>query len=366
MSTKAHHIVILSSEFPPQPGGIGNHANNLALSFVNQGYKVNVISDQRSKSGTEESEFDQDLPFKVHRIRRQSVRIIMYIKRFLKMRQHFKQASVVIATGKFSLWVIAFLSLFSQTKCIAVVHGTEVNFKSYLLRKSVELALKKFHHIIAVSNYTKSLIAHLKLPVTVIPNGINTENWNSIRIDEKSIVGDPILTTVGHVSERKGQLNVIKALPKLSKRYPNVHYHCIGIPTAAELFVETAKSLQVDHLITFHGSLDTSDLKEILAQTDIFVMLSSESKTGDVEGFGIAILEANAMGVPAIGSLNCGIEDAILEGSSGRLIQSHDDQALLNAVEDILNQKEHYKKGAHQWAEQHDWSSIIKSYISQL
>ena len=132
MSAKNHHIVIVSSEFPPQPGGIGNHAYNLAQSLYKEGYSVEVITDQRSKSGVDEMKFDQDLPFKVHRVRRLSIRFLMYVNRIFKVRKYFKNASTVIATGKFSLWLVGFLSLFSKTKCIAVIHGTEVNLKSKL------------------------------------------------------------------------------------------------------------------------------------------------------------------------------------------------------------------------------------------
>lgn len=366
MSTRERHIVIVSSEFPPQPGGIGNHAYNLARSLSDEGYNVEVISDQRSKTGIEEEDFDLNLPFKVHRVRRFSIRILMYFDRIFKVKKSFNGASTVIATGKFSLWVVGFLSLFYNTKCIAVIHGTEVNLKSKLMQSSVALALKRFDHIIAVSNYTRSLVEHLKLPISVIPNGININAWKSGNPSAKKVHGSPILTTIGRVSERKGQLIVINHLPEISNRFPGVHYHCIGIPQEADKFMDIAHSLGVDNLLTFHGSLNNNDLKSILEQTDIFVMLSTESESGDVEGFGIAILEANAHGVPAIGSINCGIEDAISDKNSGRLINSNDHAAFADAIHDIMNQKELYSKGALQWAQSHDWSLIVKSYLSHL
>ncbi len=366
MSAKTHHIVIVSSEFPPQPGGIGNHAYNLAQSLSEEGYSVEVITDQRSETGVTEENFDRDLPFEVHRIRRLSVRFLMYVNRIFKVRKCFKRASTVIATGKFSIWIVGFLSVFYKAKCIAVIHGTEVNLKSKLWQTTVELALKQFDHIIAVSHYTKSLVAHLKLQISVIPNGINIKTWISENQYKKTIKGSPVLTTVGRVSERKGQLTVINHLPELSKRFPGVHYHCIGIPQEADKFMSIARSLNVDHLVSFHGSLNNDDLRSVLKQTDIFVMLSAESKSGDVEGFGIAILEANALGVPAIGAINCGIEDAISDGNSGRLINSNNHAAFADAIDEIMKQKKSYSTKALQWAQSHDWSVIVKSYISQI
>jgi phosphatidylinositol alpha-1,6-mannosyltransferase len=95
-------------------------------------------------------------------------------------------------------------------------------------------------------------------------------------------------------------------------------------------------------------------------------MLSAESVTGDVEGFGIAILEANAMGVPAIGSKDCGIEDAINTGKSGLLIAFNDTNACIEGIAQILEHTTEFRKEAKKWAEQHDWSHIINRYLAVL
>ena len=366
MSKLHKQIVIVSSEFPPQPGGIGNHAYNLALYLNHENYDVKVIADQRSVTGKEERSFDALQPFKVIRIKRRRIRLVMYLKRIQSTYASLKTADHVIATGKFSLWNIALLSRFYKTKTLAVIHGSEVNFKSSLLRKSIEYALKRMDVLVAVSKYTKNLIAHLNVEVAVVPNGINLNEWNPTIQSKMRLKGDPILTTVGRVSSRKGQLNVITQLPEVIKQFPNIHYHCIGIPSEADNFLRIAKQLNVESSITFHGSLDSNQLKEALRITDIFVMLSSESKTGDVEGFGIAILEANAMRVPAIGAEGCGIEDAIANGVSGVLVPLDNTEQFVKAIETILNNKMRYQNEARQWAEKHDWSNIIKEYVALL
>ncbi|NRD20543.1 glycosyltransferase family 4 protein [Winogradskyella eckloniae] len=359
-------ILIVTSEFPPQPGGIGNHAYQLALALNQKGFKVKVIADERSLQGNEETEFDLTLPFSVIRIQRDRFRLKMYLNRIIKTYKNFSNSSHVIATGKFSLWNVAFISLFKKAKTLAVIHGTEVNFKPILLKKSVNIALKRMDTIVAVSNYTKHLVQHLKKAIVVIPNGINCSEWQNSGHSELELKGNPVITTVGRVSSRKGQLNVIKHLPELLKYYPELHYHCIGIPSEADHFRTVAADLNVQSHITFHGALEEQQLKQALKHTDIFVMLSSESKTGDVEGFGIAILEANAIGVPAIGALNCGIEDAVQTGVSGVLINSDDSLAFKEATDAIINAKDMFSKGAVAWANQHDWAIVIERYIALL
>lgn len=365
MKTVKPNIVIVTSEFPPQPGGIGNHAYSLALHLSNRGYAIRVIADQRSKTGAEETDFDASLPFSVERIKLYNLRVIMYLKRVILTFKYMRDTSHCIATGKFSLWNVAFCSFFFKRKLIAVVHGTEVNFKSNLIRKSIDFSLKRFEEIVAVSNYTKSLITYLNKDIVVIPNGITTAKW--INSKEKiKLKGQPVLTTVGRVSSRKGQLNLIKQLPVIIKQFPNLHYHCVGIPTEASTFIKIAESLKVDSYVTFHGSVDDDRLKQSLEATDIFVMLSTESATGDVEGFGIAILEANAMGIPAIGAKGCGIEDAINSGNSGVLIDVNNTEEFIEGISQILQHKIHYKTEAEDWANTHDWLHIIKRYEELL
>ena len=366
MQLQNKQLLIVTSEFPPQPGGIGNHAYQLALELSKNDYSITVIADQRSTLGEEEAVFDKTLPFKVIRIKRHKQRFKMYLNRIVVTYKNFSKASHVIATGKFSLWNVAFISRFKKAKTIAVVHGTEVNFKSFILKKSIDYSLNKMDSIVAVSRYTKSLISYLNKDVEVIPNGIRANEWNSDGRNSITLKGNPVLTTIGRVSSRKGQLNVIKHLPELLKHYPDLHYHCVGIPTESDYFTQVAIDLGVNSHITFHGALDDEQLKQVLSSTTIFVMLSSESKTGDVEGFGIAILEANALGVPAIGSKNCGIEDAIKPNVSGVLIDSSDTSQFLKAIDSILKSKDTFSEASTDWALAHNWSTIIKHYIALL
>ncbi|WP_298898710.1 glycosyltransferase family 4 protein [uncultured Psychroserpens sp.] len=364
--SKQDKVLIVTSEFPPQPGGIGNHAFNLAKALQKHNFNVELISDQRSKENKEELDFDRQLQFKVYRIKLQAIRWLMYFKRLFLGFRRAKKNNTIIASGKFSLWIVAFYSLFLNRNFIAIVHGSEVNLENKLLKRTVNFALRRFDKIIAVSNYTKQLIDDLELStVTVIPNGIDNTQLKK-QVSNISLSGSPKLITVGNVTDRKGQLNVIKHIPKLIKIFPDIHYHIVGLPTQANAFLEIAKRLNVENYITFHGRVSNEELIQFLSSSDIFVMLSSETKEGDVEGFGIAIIEANYFGLPAIGALNCGIEDAINDNKSGRLINHDDSDAFIASIQVIMNDHKSYHENAKQWANQHDWNTIIEQYIKVI
>lgn len=357
-------IVILSSEFPPLPGGIGNHAFNLAEQLQLNGYAVSVITDQRDTLKNEQV-FDKNLKFKVYRIVKTKFRFLMYFKRIKTCYTLIKSSNVLICSGKFSLWVGALFGVISKVNTIAVIHGSEVNFSNLVLKKSIDYSLKKFHKIIAVSNYTKHLVAHLNLnDIKVIPNGHKPMPLSSKSKNAHKKNGYPSLLTVGNLTSRKGQQNVISYLPKLKETYPNVHYHCIGLPTEINTFRALAKKLKVEDNVTFHGYLNEDALSWFYSNSDVFVMLSTTTKSGDVEGFGIAFLEANNFGLPTIGSLGCGIEDAISNEKSGILVNAESAEQFGDAIKTILSDNEAFKTGAKKWAKAHQWKNIISTYIN--
>lgn len=362
----AHSIrlLIITSEFPPQPGGIGNHAYNLAKSFQNKGFDVTVLTDIRSADGKPELDFDQKHSFKVVRVGRKGFILSSYLVRIKKAFQLAKAHDSVLLSGKFSLWTGGLISVFRKKKYIAIIHGSEVKQGNPVLQSWINFSLKRCHKVIAVSNYTLSLVARLKLRNTmVIPNGFEIDFNDKTARKEKDNIG---LITVGNLTKRKGQHNVIKALPVLRKKFPNLKYHLVGIPTNKDSLTTLAISLGVIDAIVFHGRVSEEEKVKLLRQNTIFTMLSESTAAGDVEGFGIAILEANALGLPAIGATKCGIEDAISDYSSGVLVDAHTDSELLKAVETIMEDYDGYSSRAVLWSENFNWGKIISRYIDAL
>ena len=117
----------------------------------------------------------------------------------------------VIISGEFSIWIIPFIKIYRDIKIISVIHGTELGRNIFL--KWTSFCLAKSDNIISVSNFTKTLIPKYLEKKIVINNGVDVDKWNGTDRD-KSLTNYPILLTVGSISIRKGQYNVIKALPK--------------------------------------------------------------------------------------------------------------------------------------------------------
>ncbi len=270
----------------------------------------------------------------------------------------------VIATGRFQLWIAALAKFFFRDIIFeGFAHGSEVTNGSGMNSKITYLACGRLDKVWAVSSFTsKFLLSRGLRNIEILPNGVDSELLEfdgNLLSKHEGWKGNPSLLTVGNVTYRKGQHRVIKALPKLLQKYPELHYHIVGLPTKRDAFLKLAESLGVSNSITFHGRMASrTDLMKTYKSSDIFIMLSENQPDGDVEGFGIALLEANVFKVPTIGAMDCGIEDAISE-NSGILVDGNNEEEVLYAIDKILINYTRYQEGARVWAEKHNWSEIV-------
>ena len=351
---------MITSEFPPLPGGIGNHAYLLAAYLQKAAYELSVLSDFRSEK--EDLEFDKKQAFKTYRIKRNR---LTQFNRVYKAFFIVKENNILICSGKFSLWIGGLLKIFFPKKnYIAVLHGSEIRAGGTISKMITQWSLKRFNKIIAVSNFTKEIALKYNpnLKINVINNGFILPKVTAVK-SVKKVIGNPKIITVGNVTNRKGQHNVINALPLLKSNFPAIQYHCIGIPTEEVAFMELAKKLDVQNHVTFHGALPTNDLITFLRESDVFFMLSDVLSNGDFEGFGIAILEANSMGLPSIGSNNSGIIDAIKVGFSGEVVDPKSKEEITEAFLKVMSQYEEYSQNAVLWSKNFTWKKIVKKYI---
>lgn len=357
--------LLISTEYPPLPGGIGNHAFHLASSLQKQGTEMFVLTNQRADYMLENN-FDEESKIQVYRVKRRKLNLLTYFSRIILLmklvfRNHF---DFIILSGQFSVMLAPWIRLIKPSmRIISIAHGSEILMGNLLKKKLTSSGFKNSHHVVCVSSYTAKVLESTTgiKRYTIIPNGFQIS-----RITEKKqdsfLSGSLNLVTVGNISHRKGQMNVVRALPSIIKEFPGTMYHMVGIPSIAEEITAVAKQLDVANHIKIHGILDEFQKNQILSMSTVFVMLSNSLPNGDFEGFGIAILEANAMGIPAIGSTNSGITDAIAEGYTGFCIDPKDEQAFVTSLKKIVTSYTEFSKNAIEWTKKFEWDTIISEY----
>ena len=362
-------ILFITSEFPPGPGGIGNHAWNLSRELNNY-IPVHVLTVSDYAEENECVQFDNKEKMYLYRFKRYNLSFLTYLKRVFDIVLHLakNRYSHCILSGRFSLYTSNFICLISGSiKLIGVLHGSELIPATRLSRLLLKRSLKNLNIFISVSQYTDKLIPLNSIDKSkryIIPNGVNVENFDKSKNSFAIILsGKPCLISVGSITDRKGQVNLVTSLPLIIKKYPQVHYHCIGLPIKNEELLKVAKKLKVDRHLTLHGFLPNDQLFDIYKQSDILIMLSQNKASSDVEGFGIVVLEANLCGVSAIGSKDTGIEDAIVQNKTGKLVNPYSPEEVLDAINQILNNKEKFSLNAIEWSHQHTWKIIVNKYL---
>ncbi|MCX7638612.1 MAG: glycosyltransferase family 4 protein [Cyclobacteriaceae bacterium] len=359
------HIALFTSEFPPGPGGIGNHAYALAMDFAGRGIPVSIITISRSLFNHDA--FDKDQPFEIVRYKTDSsalCKIFVHLKFLWHWR---KRITHVLLSGSSQQMLTICIRLLSDAKVINVLHGHEVlmakGLRKWLLKESLRLGSR----IIVVSDFSKHLLIKngFNFPVNVIPNGVHAKRNDKLTSFLKTT--PPLkLITVGSITPRKGQHNVIRAIPFIRRLLGPVEYHLVGIPEYRSFLEKRIKELGINEGIFIHGVLTDCERDSLLRSSHVFMMLSENQPNGDVEGFGIAVLEANALGVPAIGSSGTGLEQSIKPGLNGLLVNPHDPKAIANSVKVIIDQYDDYSANSRRWAMEHDWGIIAQKYWELL
>ena len=341
---KEKRIIFLSSEFPPGPGGIGTHAYQIARFLHNQGLIVTVLSPQDHVNDESIEKYNCDQPFEIVRLEPKKVRILSIIHKLNKIIATINQfhPDLIIASGVRAAQIIGLLSVVFHVPWIAVGHGSEFGHKRSLKTFFTRFVFNKANAIISVGKYTQKAMENIgiKNPVnTIIHNGADQNQFfrlTSQEIDQfrkdNYVQKKFVLLTVGSVTDRKGQEVVIRALPKMLERNPNIVYWMAGLPQELDKLTQLAEELNVRQSLKFWGTVSNDDLVKLYNTCDLFVMTSRQLADGDFEGFGIAVIEAALCGRTAVVSGDSGLEEAVHNGITGCVIPQNDPEELAKIV----------------------------------
>lgn len=151
--------------------------------------------------------------------------------------------------------------------------------------------------------------------------------------------GESLVLTSGRLVVRKGFDTAIAAVLELRRRGRRVRLVIAGDGPEAERLRRSAGESGDAGAIAFVGQPDDPEMAGLLAAADLFVM-TPRGIGPDVEGFGIVYLEANAFGKPVIGSRSGGVPEAVVDGQTGLLVPPNDVNALADAMERLLADRE--------------------------
>jgi glycosyltransferase involved in cell wall biosynthesis len=253
---------------------------------------------------------------------------------------------------------------------VMTLHGTYAvsPFREGLLtRWAFTRALQTAKQVVCVSQYTRSrLLEKIDLPdVQVIPNGAKLPS-DATPGPRKAT--EPLLLGVGEVKRRKGYHVTIEAVALLKDEFPSLRYSIVG-DTSDRRYVESLRQqiseLHVEQYVSLEGRLPDAELKRLYREATVFALTPVNTGVA-FEGFGLAYLEAGAYGLPVIGSLGCGAEDAIIDGETGYLTPQESPEQIAARIRSLFQNPElaqslgaRGREHAHSFA----WDRVADSYL---
>ena len=176
----------------------------------------------------------------------------------------------------------------------------------------------------------------------------------------------PVILTVGDIKNRKGQFDTLQAVWRLKEKYPQILYIVAG--TCNLEYIKDMHTYATLHDLTGNfrvvSSIDDTTLAFLYSICTLVALNSNNNEIRHhFEGFGLVIIEGYQFGKPAVGSRNCGIEDAIENGKTGLLANQGDQLDIAEKIEKVLENLSFFSHNARMRYTTFDWRNTVSAYI---
>jgi phosphatidylinositol alpha-1,6-mannosyltransferase len=222
-----------------------------------------------------------------------------------------------------------------------MVMGLDVTYQHRLYRAIVHRAIRRAPRVIAISEATaraaigvgvdphRLSVIRLGLPLPPLLSGEKAEAGQTLRTELGIPHSSVIAVTVGRLVRRKGTLwfvrNVLPHLPA------SATYVVAGDGPIASELRDVVVELGLERRVKLLGQVDDGVREHLLLGSDLFVQ-PNVRVPGDMEGFGLVVLEAAMRGTLTVASGIEGILDAVIDGRTGILLPAEDAEVWIQRV----------------------------------
>ena len=171
-----------------------------------------------------------------------------------------------------------------------------------------------------------------------------------------------VILSVGRLQRRKGHEQILRALPEIRQAVPEVLFAIVGEGEERERLCHLIDQLGVHCRVLLHGELAGDDLLTAYQQCDL-IALANREVDGDIEGFGIVLLEAQACGKPVVAGKSGGTAETMDPPETGLVIDGSDVAVVASTIQELLldgERRQWMGVAARRWVvERFDWSVLI-------
>lgn len=341
-----------------EPGGAEVNLEKSLKGLADRGHDVTLITG--SDGGRPRIERDGGVTIRRSRLDRRASGVLATILAYLGVTLAFHrlvhrvQPEVVYTVETPLPWLLV-----TRRRRVGVFHHVALRrlFETHplplaacgYLAQRLAVRLARGSHTISVSpSTTETLVEHGHDPARVheIKNGIDIDAF-----DTGDTANDPRVLYLGNLAAYKG----VDRLPAIHRRVEEVYGEVVPLDVAgrqgdqAELIRDYCRTTPS---ATHHGYVSERRKLELLQRA--WVLLAPSR----VEGWGLAVLEANACGTPAVGMAVDGLIDSIRDGETGLLVEDECVREFATSVTTLLahgTRRDEMGDEAVEWAGQHSW-----------
>jgi len=213
--------------------------------------------------------------------------------------------------------------------------------------------------VAALSPSTRNAVRQrlrLRGAVHVVPPGSDVKVSESEPAGSRAIA--PTVVCVGRLVPHKRFELIIEAWPMVVERIDGARLEIIGQGSETQRLKMLCEELGVCDTVTFRGFLPRSQ-RDALLQT---AWLTVNASAG--EGWGLSIIEANALGVPAVVFDVDGMRDSVRHGETGWVVPSGGSLAemMIDALGVLADESaaRQWARRARSWVGRFDWSETAR------
>jgi len=348
------NILFISRAYPPVIGGIEKQNFEIAQA-LSRICNVSVISNTRGK-------------------------------RFLPLFLPYATFRALIAARKYDVVLLGdgvlgvtgyLLKLLTRKPVACIIHGLDLTYKNTIYQRLwVKFFILHIDKLIAVGNETIHQGVLRGIPESkfvFIPNGVApaSQGKKYTRNELEALIGKKvkghILLTLGRLVKRKGISwfinNVVSMLDE------EIIYIIAGTGKEEPNILSAIQNNHLQDRVFLIGEVSDKEKQLLFSTTDIFIQPNIKV-AGDMEGFGLVVLEAAASGCVVIASRLEGLTDSIQHGQNGFLVTPGNAEEYREKIESVLDNpqdKDAFGKQARVYVKSnYSWPLIAKKYLDVL
>ncbi len=217
--------------------------------------------------------------------------------------------------------------------------------------------------IFTVSPSTRNELIDMGLnseKIDFLYNAINHELYESTNVEK---FPTPTITYIGRIKKYKQIEKVIDVIPLLITEFPELQFRIGGRGDYEDTLKKIVKEKGLEKYVKFLGFLSEKEKAEELGKAWVFVTLAMK------EGWGITVIEANAMGTPVVGSNVQGLRDSIRDYETGFLVNMNDRVEVAEKLGELLRNEKlrnEFSENAVRWSKKFTWDNSANHFLEKI